>query len=102
MSRFNPEPSMLDAIALTRTAYAQLVSQKFHRPRVFGAWTEAEGTREFRWRDVGMKIVSIDPKCLSIKSHSRLQACGFEILFQERKQKASFVNPQDSDLRVSF
>jgi hypothetical protein len=42
---------------MTRTAYAQLVGQKFFPPKVFGQWKEVEGTPEWRWRDVGMKIV---------------------------------------------
>jgi hypothetical protein len=57
MSRFPPEPSVLTSIKLTRTAYAQLVGQKFHPPKIFGRWKEKEGTKEWRWRDVGMKIV---------------------------------------------
>ncbi len=43
---------------MTRTAYAQLVGQKFYPPKIFPRWSEAEGTSEWRWRDVGMKIVS--------------------------------------------
>ena len=57
MARFPPEPSTLSSVKMTRTAYAQLVGQKFHPPKVFGRWTEREGTKEWRWRDVGMKIV---------------------------------------------
>lgn len=58
MSRFPPQPSVLRAVKMTRTAYAQLSGQKFHPPKIFGSWPEKEGTREWRWRDVGMKIVS--------------------------------------------
>ncbi|TFK57504.1 SGT1-domain-containing protein [Heliocybe sulcata] len=71
MSRFPPSPSVLRPLRMTRTAYAQLVGQKFHPPKVFGRWEEREGMREWRWRDVGMKI-----------------ACGFEMLYQESKGKA--------------
>ena len=59
MSRFPPEPATLSTVKLTRTAYAQLLGQKFHPPKVFGRWTEREGTKEWRWRDVGMKIVRV-------------------------------------------
>ena len=58
MSRFPPEPSVLRTVKMTRTAYAQLVSQKFHPPKIFGKPTAKEGTDEWRWRDIGMKIVS--------------------------------------------
>ena len=59
MARFPPEPAILSSVKMTRTAYAQLVGQKFHPPKVFGRWTEREGTNEWRWRDVGMKIVRV-------------------------------------------
>lgn len=58
MARFPPEPSVLTTVRLTRTAYAQLVGQKFYPPKVFGRWEAAENTPEWRWKDVGMKIVS--------------------------------------------
>ena len=58
MSRFPPKPATLSTVKMTRTAYAQLLGQKFHPPKVFGKWEEREGTKERRWRDVGMKIVS--------------------------------------------
>ncbi|KAI0374444.1 SGT1-domain-containing protein [Pilatotrama ljubarskyi] len=70
MARFPPEPSVLVSVRMTRTAYAQLVGQRFHPPKVFGRWPEKEGTREWRWRDVGMKI-----------------AYGFEMLYQESKNR---------------
>ena len=41
-------------------AYAQLVGQKFHPPKIWGYWNEAENTKEWRWRDIGMKLVG-DP-----------------------------------------
>ncbi|TFK76805.1 hypothetical protein BDN72DRAFT_754724 [Pluteus cervinus] len=66
MSRFPPDSSILTRIKMTRTAYAQLMGQKFSPPRVFGSWKAVEGTREWRWRDMGVKI-----------------AVGFEMSFQE-------------------
>ncbi|KAF7339943.1 Protein ecdysoneless [Mycena venus] len=68
MARFPPEPSVLSTVKMTRTAYAQLLGQKFFPPKVFGQWKANEGSDEWRWRDVGMKI-----------------AVGFEMLFQESK-----------------
>ncbi|KAL7285726.1 hypothetical protein ACG7TL_000831 [Trametes sanguinea] len=70
MARFPPEPSVLVSVRMTRTAYAQLVGQRFHPPKVFGRWAEGEGSNEWRWRDIGMKI-----------------ACGFEMLYQESKNR---------------
>ncbi|KAF7320025.1 SGT1-domain-containing protein [Mycena kentingensis (nom. inval.)] len=79
MSRFPPQPSVLTAVNMTRTAYAQLVGQKFFPPKVFGQWQERELTPEWRWRDVGMKL-----------------AVGFEMLYQESKGRAnsSSVSPE--------
>ena len=57
MSRFPPQTSVLTPIRMTRTAYAQLSGQKFHPPKVFGQF-KREGTPEWKWRDIGMKIVS--------------------------------------------
>ncbi|KAF7339752.1 SGT1-domain-containing protein [Mycena sanguinolenta] len=78
MARFPPEPSVLRTVKMTRTAYAQLLGQKFFPPKVFGKWKANEGTDEWRWRDVGMKI-----------------AVGFEMLFQESKGK---IDPSSSSL----
>ncbi|KZT06347.1 uncharacterized protein LAESUDRAFT_679939 [Laetiporus sulphureus 93-53] len=75
MTRFPPEPSILTTVKMTRTAYAQLAGQKFYPPKVFGRWQEKEDTTEWRWRDVGMKI-----------------ACGFEMLYQESKDRTDTVN----------
>ncbi|KAJ7071503.1 SGT1-domain-containing protein [Mycena amicta] len=75
MSRFPPDSSVLTVVTMTRTAYAQLLGQKFFPPKVFGQWKEREGTPEWRWRDVGMKI-----------------AVGFEMLYQESKGR---INPTD-------
>ncbi|KAG5648215.1 hypothetical protein DXG03_006170 [Asterophora parasitica] len=71
MSRFPPNTNVLSTVKMTRTAYAQLVGQKFFPPKVFGTWQEAEGTKEWRWRDVGLKI-----------------AVGFEMLYHESKGRS--------------
>ncbi|KAI0050654.1 hypothetical protein FA95DRAFT_1486750, partial [Auriscalpium vulgare] len=68
MARFPPEPSVPQLVKLTRTAYAQLLGQKFYPPKIFGRWQERDGSPQWRWKDVGMKI-----------------ACGFEMLYQESK-----------------
>ncbi|RDB28943.1 Protein ecdysoneless [Hypsizygus marmoreus] len=79
MTRFPPQSSVLSTVKMTRTAYAQLIGQKFFPPKVFGHWQEPEGTKEWRWRDVGMKI-----------------AVGFEMLYQESKGRSavSSTNPE--------
>ncbi|KAJ7693701.1 SGT1 protein-domain-containing protein [Mycena rosella] len=76
MARFPPEPNVLRTVKMTRTAYAQLLGQKFFPPKVFGQWKANEGSDEWRWRDVGMKI-----------------AVGFEMLFQESKGR---IDPSSS------
>jgi hypothetical protein len=58
MSRFSPGQSVLATVKMTRTAYAQLMGQKFRPPKVFGEWTEKEGENEWRRKDIGMKIVN--------------------------------------------
>ncbi|CAL1696402.1 unnamed protein product [Somion occarium] len=84
MARFLPEPSVLTTVKMTRTAYAQLMGQKFYPPKVFGRWQEREGTPEWRWRDIGMKI-----------------ACGFEMLYQESKNRAIPTNESSVDAAKS-
>jgi len=42
---------------MTRIAFAQLVGQKFYPPKIFGQWKENVGSKEYKWRDIGMKIV---------------------------------------------
>ncbi|KAJ6574750.1 SGT1-domain-containing protein [Mycena capillaripes] len=84
MSRFPPEPSVLSTVKMTRTAYAQLLGQKFFPPKVFGQWKANEGSDEWRWRDVGMKI-----------------AVGFEMLFQESKGKIDPSNNSSDALHSS-
>ncbi|PPQ69622.1 hypothetical protein CVT25_013705 [Psilocybe cyanescens] len=72
MSRFPPTPSTLTSVKMTRTAYAQLVGQKFFPPKIFGHLKDQDGTDEWRWREVGMKI-----------------AVGFEMLYQESKGRTT-------------
>ncbi|KAJ3576125.1 hypothetical protein NP233_g625 [Leucocoprinus birnbaumii] len=72
MSRFPPSTSVLRSVKMTRTAYAQLMGQKFFPPKIFGQWRESEGNREYKWRDIGMKI-----------------AVGFEMLYQESKGRST-------------
>ncbi|EJD04343.1 SGT1-domain-containing protein [Fomitiporia mediterranea MF3/22] len=85
MSRFPPQTSGLSPVRMTRTAYAQLVGQKFHPPKIFGQFKEREETKEWRWRDIGMKI-----------------GCGFEMLYQETKPKsdASSVDAQKASVEA--
>jgi len=66
MERFQPVATVLHTAKMTRTAYAQLLGQKFHRPKVFGKWKEEEGTKEWRWRDIGMKVVRISSTMIEI------------------------------------
>ncbi|TRM60141.1 SGT1 protein-domain-containing protein [Schizophyllum amplum] len=81
MSRFPPQPSALMTVRMTRTAYAQLTGQKFFPPKVFGQWKEAEGSKELRQKDVGMKLLAV----------------GFEILFQESKARLNSSKQKDND-----
>ncbi|KAF8559346.1 SGT1-domain-containing protein [Imleria badia] len=74
MARFPPRSDVLCKVKMTRTAYAQLLGQKFYPPKIFGSFKEREATAAWRWRDVGMKL-----------------ACGFEMLFQESKNRADVV-----------
>lgn len=58
MTRFPPRPNVLRNIRMTRAAYAQLMCQKFYPPKIFGSFEERENTDAWRWRDIGMKLVS--------------------------------------------
>lgn len=66
MARFPPQTSVLATVRMTRAAYAQLMGQKFHPPKVFGHWTEREGTPQWRMKTVGMKIVCGSFPCSSL------------------------------------
>lgn len=57
MSRFPPSTSIFASVVITRVAYAQLSGQNFHPPRVFGRWTEKEGSTDWKAKSLGMKIV---------------------------------------------
>lgn len=74
MNHFPPSPAVLAPVTMTRAAYAQLSSQVFHPPRIFGAeWHVPDGDEnqnERRWRDLGVKI-----------------ATGFEIMYREGGRK---------------
>ncbi|KAI0029146.1 SGT1 protein-domain-containing protein [Vararia minispora EC-137] len=83
MSRFPPSQSVLRLVTMTRTAYAQLMGQKFYPPKIFGTWAEHEGGCVWRWKDIGMKI-----------------ACGFEMLYQEGKNRVDAMKSADG-LRAS-
>ncbi|KAF8922270.1 SGT1 protein-domain-containing protein [Mucidula mucida] len=84
MTRFPPDTSVLSTVHMTRTAYAQLNGQKFFPPKVFGRWTATpEGSKEWRWKDIGMKI-----------------AVGFEILFQETKRSEPAESAEIRDAAV--
>ncbi|PBL00901.1 SGT1-domain-containing protein [Armillaria gallica] len=85
MSRFSPSTSVVSTVKMTRTAYAQLTGQKFFPPKVFGRWSESEGSKEWRWKDTGMKI-----------------AVGFEILFQESKGRVTATNGTAEGLSASI
>lgn len=99
MSRFPPQPEVLTAIKLTRPAYAQLLGQKFHPPKIFGQWQASEGTDEWRWRDVGMKLVNLNVSWWSSQSDTT-QACGFEMLYQESKTRATTADILNSSVCV--
>lgn len=75
---------------MTRPAYAQLVGQKFHPPKIFGQWRESEGSKEYKWRDTGMKIVRNQVTDALIPCGLWLcQAVGFEMLYQESKGQSA-------------
>ncbi|KAF8078293.1 SGT1 protein-domain-containing protein [Lyophyllum atratum] len=84
MNRFPPNSSTLSTVKMSRTAYAQLLGQKFFPPKVFGQWQEAEGTKELRWRDVGMKI-----------------AVGFEMLYHESKGRSAVSSTTGDAIKSS-
>ncbi|KAG5654046.1 hypothetical protein H0H81_008062 [Sphagnurus paluster] len=84
MNRFPPSSCVPTMVKMTRTAYAQLVGQKFFPPKVFGTWLEPEGTKEWRWRDVGMKI-----------------AVGFEMLYHESKSRSEFSSTTGGAMKSS-
>ncbi|CAE6459920.1 unnamed protein product [Rhizoctonia solani] len=82
MARFPPKPDVLRMVSMTRPAYAQLVGQVFHPPKVFGTWQELQGSAESRWRDIGMKI-----------------ACGFEMMYAESKSQTKALTGNSTESR---
>ncbi|KAJ1310366.1 hypothetical protein OPQ81_007104 [Rhizoctonia solani] len=82
MARFSPKPDILKLVTMTRPAYAQLVGQVFHPPKVFGVWQEQAGSLERQWRDIGMKI-----------------ACGFEMMYAESKSQAKALSGNSAESR---
>jgi len=56
MTRFPPSPSSVVTVRMTRTAYAQLMGQRFNAPRIFRRPLN-QTTEEARWWDNGVKIV---------------------------------------------
>ena len=52
---------------ISRVAYAQLVGQNFHPPRVFGRWAEKESNPDWKAKNLGMKIVGdLLTRCLKV------------------------------------
>lgn len=94
MARFPPSNSVLRSVKMTRTAYAQLVGQKFYPPKVFGRWEEREGTKEWRWKDIGMKIVRSGVCAPLAVLLTEEKAVGFEMLYQESKSRQSISAEQ--------
>ncbi len=90
MSRFPPSTNILRSVKMTRTAYAQLVGQKFFPPKIFGQWRENEDSKEYKWKDIGMKIVRfcIGRNCAGPYVYLNRQAVGFEMLYQESKNRS--------------
>ncbi|KIM29098.1 hypothetical protein M408DRAFT_128073 [Serendipita vermifera MAFF 305830] len=74
MTRFPPSSSSTVTVRMTRTAYAQLMGQRFNAPRVFRRPLE-QTVDEARWWDNGVKI-----------------ACGFEMLYQEAKTRKEGIH----------
>ncbi|KAG8825841.1 hypothetical protein FRC19_010315 [Serendipita sp. 401] len=73
MARFPPSTSSVVTALMTKTAYAQLMGQKFNAPKIFRRPLD-QTANEARWWDNGVKI-----------------ACGFEMLYQEaRTRKEGF------------
>jgi hypothetical protein len=86
MARFSPRPNVLCNVKMTRAAYAQLLGQKFFPPKIFGHFEEREGTDTWRWRDVGMKLVSrFTHARLSSHPHASDRLVVLKCCFKNRK-----------------
>jgi SGT1 protein len=88
MSRFSPATCVPTSVKLTRTAYAQLVGQKFFPPKVFGQWKEVEGTPEWRWKDVGMKIVRFKFAMVGGMTFDLCSGCGLRNTLSRKQRSA--------------
>jgi hypothetical protein len=88
---------------MTRPAYAQLVGQKFYPPKIFGQWRESEGSKEYKWRDTGMKIVRNRdvPNALNFYVLRLCQAVGFEMLYQENKGQSAVSEAATKESKVT-
>lgn len=85
MRTFSPQRGMTDAtIAMTRTTYAQTVSQKFYAPKPFRLPSVKEKSA-FRWAELGMKI-----------------ACGLEMLYHSAVAAAEFDMKTNEDESYAF
>lgn len=92
MTRFPPHTAVLSTVKMTRTAYAQLVGQKFFAPKIFGSWKEPEGSKEWRWRDVGLKIV-----CCSVLA----MICCLFTIFRPSDSRCSIKRAKVEDMRLN-
>ncbi|KAG8805775.1 hypothetical protein FRC17_005341 [Serendipita sp. 399] len=79
MTRFPPSTSSVVTVPMTRTAYAQLMGQKFNAPRIFRRPLD-QTADEARWWDNGVKI-----------------ACGFEMLYQEARTRKEGLHVSGSN-----
>ncbi|TPX49274.1 hypothetical protein SeMB42_g02655 [Synchytrium endobioticum] len=78
MERFPPSDSMDCTIPLTRTLYAQLVSQRFYAPKPF-KMPPVANSLEYKRAELGMKL-----------------ACGMEMLAAEKPTRSSSRNENAS------
>ena len=101
MARFSPQSCLLRTVRLTRTAYAQSVGQKFYPPRIFGRWQEKEQSPEWKWKDLGMKIVNVVVLSTLYSTLIMTQACGFEMLYQEGRSREE-IGFDGSSIAVSI
>lgn len=87
------------AVRMTRVAYAQLVGQKFHPPKIWGHWNERDGTKEWRWRDIGMKLVRITLWPHGITHDWSIRRAGLKCCIKRAK---TVQTPQVSPLKPPY
>ncbi|CAG8487327.1 12092_t:CDS:10 [Ambispora gerdemannii] len=75
MEKFPPSTSITTIVKMTKTLYAQLVSQRFHPPKPFKLPPPSEDAKAFKAAELGMKL-----------------ACGFEILCTDSYYANSIVS----------